>query len=104
MHIFLKEQLIFCSSKQDVHVFQQGQTLLFARQRRHQFKKQAAAETALHTSNTPLVLQIRIHPSTLRRYNISQFQIALSTKLNLKIITQSKTKAVQVIFHVEQLA
>lgn len=86
--IFLKEQRTFCSSRQDGHVFQQGQTLLFASQRHHQLKKWAAAETALHISNSPLALQIRTHPSTPRQQSISQLQIALPTKLNLKIITE----------------
>lgn len=60
VHIFYKAKHI--SSKQDIHVFHQEQTLLYASHRMCQLKQDPAEESTLHTSDSSLALLIKIHP------------------------------------------
>lgn len=100
VHIFFKAKHTSHPSKQDIHIFHQEQTFLFASHRRCQLKQDPTEESTLHTLGSSLAPQMKIHPVHWGDAAFLSSKHHCPLNWTLKIIT-SKLKPKQVILSVE---
>lgn len=104
VYIFFKAKYTSHPSKQDINVFHQEQTLLFASHRRCQLKQDPAEESTLRTSDSSLALQMKIHPAHWGDVAFLGSKHHCPLHWTLKIITFKQTSKQSRLFSVLKFA